>query len=157
MDHSPTPEPRPGTRTAPEPAAQPAPQSAPPAGRYSRVDDRAADRRLRVAAVVCGVLFLGLIAWLGGSYLLRETELNGTVPTFQTVSDTEVQLQLSVRKSEGTSGVCTVRSQGADGAVVGQSDFQVPAAGSSYDEVVTLRTTARGTTAELLGCTPDKK
>ncbi|MEU5388422.1 DUF4307 domain-containing protein [Kitasatospora cineracea] len=146
MDHSPTP------RT---PAAGPA--AAPPAGRYSRTDDRAADRKLRIAAVVCGVLFLGLIAWLGGSYLLRETKLNGTVPTFQAVSDTELQLQLSVRKSDGTAGVCTVRSQGADGAVVGQSDFQVPAAGSSYVEVVTLRTTARGTTAELLGCTPGKK
>ncbi|WP_051732332.1 DUF4307 domain-containing protein [Kitasatospora phosalacinea] len=152
MDHSPTPE----TRTAPPAATSAAAPVAPPAGRYSRADDRAADRRLRVAAAVCGVLFLGLIAWLGGSYLLRETKLNGTVPTFQTVSDTEVQLQLSVRKSEGTSGVCTVRSQGTDGSVVGQSDFQVPAAGSSYDEVVTLRTTARGTTAELLGCTPDK-
>ncbi|RKE20889.1 DUF4307 domain-containing protein [Streptomyces sp. TLI_171] len=141
MDQSPTP-------TAPPTV---------PAGRYSRTDDRAADRRLRVAAVVCGVLFLGLITWLGGSYLLRETTMNGAVPTFQTVSDTEVQLQLSVRKSEGTAGVCTVRSQGEDGAVVGQSDFQVPAAGSSYDKVVTLRTIARGTTAELLGCTPDKE
>ncbi|QKW21334.1 DUF4307 domain-containing protein [Kitasatospora sp. NA04385] len=145
MDHSPTPE----TRTAPP--------AAPPAGRYSRADDRTADRRLRVAAAVCGVLFLGLIAWLGSSYLLRETRMNGTVPTFQAVSDTELQLQLSVRKSAGTSGVCTVRSQGTDGSVVGQSDFQVPAAGSSYDQVVTLRTTARGTTAELLGCTPDKE
>ncbi|MFB7946366.1 DUF4307 domain-containing protein [Kitasatospora phosalacinea] len=149
MDHSPTPE----TQTAPRTA----PPVTPPAGRYSRGDDRAADRKLRVAAAVCGVLFLGLVAWLGGSYLLRETKLNGTVPTFQAVSDTELQLQLSVRKEDGTAGVCTVRSQGADGAVVGQSDFRIPAAGGSYDEVVTLRTTARGTTAELLGCTPDKE
>ncbi|KIQ64180.1 hypothetical protein TR51_32825 [Kitasatospora griseola] len=129
---------------------------APPAGRYSRADDRTTDRRLRIAGAVFGVLLVGLIAWLGGSYLLRETKLNGTVPTFQTVSDSEVQLQLSVRKSDGTSGVCTVRSQGADGAVVGQSDFQVPARGTTYDKVVTLRTTSRGSTAELLGCTPDK-
>ncbi|MEV4556962.1 DUF4307 domain-containing protein [Kitasatospora sp. NPDC049285] len=146
MDHPPTPA-----------STAPARQPAVPAGRYGRGDDdRAADRRLRVAAVVCGVLFLGLIGWLGGSYLMRETTMNGTVPTFQTVSDGEVQLQLSVRKSEGTGGVCTVRSQGADGAVVGQSDFPVPTAGTSYVQVVTLRTTARGTTAELLGCTPDR-
>ncbi|MFJ1752100.1 DUF4307 domain-containing protein [Kitasatospora sp. NPDC088134] len=149
MDHSPTP--------APQQAAPAAVPAAAPAGRYGRTDDRAADRRLRVAAVVCGVLFLGLIGWLGSSYLLRETALNGTVPSFQAVSDTELQLQLSVRKSAGTGGVCTVRSQGADGAVVGQSDFQVPAEGDSYVKVVTLRTTARGTTAELLGCTPDGK
>ncbi|MFI9782255.1 DUF4307 domain-containing protein [Kitasatospora sp. NPDC051984] len=136
----------------------PTPQQplAPPVGRYSRSDDRTTDRRLRIAGVVFGVLLVGLIAWLGTSYLLRETKLNGTVPTFQPVSDSELQLQLSVRKSEGTSGVCTVRTQGVDGAVVGQSDFQIPAEGTTYDKVVTLRTTSRGSTAELLGCTPNK-
>lgn len=59
-----------------------------------------------------------------------------------------------MRKTEGTAGSCTVRSQGEDGAVVGVADFPVPAAGTGYDAVVSLRTTARGTTAELLGCTP---
>ncbi|MFD7640034.1 DUF4307 domain-containing protein [Kitasatospora sp. NPDC059795] len=141
MDQSPTPQ----------------PPLAPPAGRYSRSDDRTTDRRLRIAGALFGALLVGVIAWLGSSYLLRETKLNGTVPTFQTVSDGEVQLQLSVRKGDGVSGVCTVRSQGTDGAVVGQSDFQVPAEGTTYDKVVTLRTTARGSTAELLGCTPDDK
>ncbi|MCP2307328.1 MULTISPECIES: DUF4307 domain-containing protein [Kitasatospora] len=125
-----------------------------PEGRYSRRTDREADRKLRIAAVVCGVLFLGLIGWLGTSYLLRETAMNGSVPTFQAVSDSELQLHLAVRKTEGTGGVCTVRSQGEDGSVVGQHDFPVPNAGDSYDAVVTLRTTARGTTAQLLGCTP---
>jgi hypothetical protein len=127
-----------------------------PDGRYSRRSDREADRRLRIAAVICGVLFTGLIAWLGASYLLRATTINGSIPTFQAVSDSELQLQLSVSKTSGTAGVCTVRSQGTDGGVVGQFDFPVPAAGSSYDAVVTLKTTARGTTAELLGCTPAK-
>ncbi|MFD9130590.1 DUF4307 domain-containing protein [Kitasatospora sp. NPDC059571] len=130
--------------------------SAPPAGRYSRRTDAEADRRLRIAAVVCGVLFLGVVAWFGASYVLRESALNGTVPTFQAVSDDEMQLQLSVTKNAGTGGVCTVRSMSADKTVVGQSDFRVPAAGTSWTKVVTLRTTARGTTAELLGCTPDK-
>ncbi|MER7768633.1 DUF4307 domain-containing protein [Kitasatospora sp. NPDC096140] len=127
-----------------------------PEGRYGRGGDREADRRLKVVGAVCGVLGLGLIAWLGGSYLLRETKINGSVPTFQVVSDSEVQLHLTVRKSEGQAGTCTVRSQGDDHGVVGVADFPVPAAGDSYDAVVTLRTTARGTTAELLGCTPAK-
>ncbi|GAA4862585.1 DUF4307 domain-containing protein [Kitasatospora terrestris] len=125
-----------------------------PEGRYSRRTDQEADRRLRTAAIVCGVLFLGLVGWLGTSYLLRETAINGSVPTFQAVSDSELQLQLSVSKREGTAGVCTVRSQGEDGGVVGQYDFPVPAEGDRYSAVVTLRTTARGTTAQLLGCTP---
>ncbi|GAA0680908.1 DUF4307 domain-containing protein [Kitasatospora atroaurantiaca] len=127
-----------------------------PEDRYGRLSNREADRRLKLVGAVCGVLFLGLVAWLGGSYLLRETAMNGTVPTFEVVSDSAVQVHLSVRKSDGTGGICTVRSQAADGSVVGLYDFPVPAAGDSYDEVVTLRTTARGTTAELLGCTPAK-
>ncbi|MEV6975076.1 DUF4307 domain-containing protein [Kitasatospora sp. NPDC093806] len=125
-----------------------------PEGRYGRRGDRETDRRLKVIGVVCAVLGLGLIAWLGGSYLIRETKINGAVPTFQAVSDTEVQLHLSVRKTDGTAGSCTVRSQAENGAVVGVADFPVPADGSGYDAVVSLRTTARGTTAELLGCTP---
>ncbi|GAA1230660.1 DUF4307 domain-containing protein [Kitasatospora nipponensis] len=127
-----------------------------PEGRYGGRTDQEADRRLKVAGAVCALLVLGLVAWLGGSYLLRETKLNGTVPTFQVVSDSEVQAQLSVTKDSGTGGVCTVRSQAADGSVVGQLDIPVPTAGSSFVQVVTIRTTARGTTAELLGCTPTK-
>ncbi|MEV8100102.1 DUF4307 domain-containing protein [Kitasatospora sp. NPDC085879] len=128
--------------------------AAPPEGRYSRRSDAEADRRLRIAAVVCGVLFLGVVAWLGTSYILRESVISGTVPSFEAVSDHEVQLQLSVRKETGTAGVCTVRSMAADKSVVGQYDFPVPAEGSTWSQVVTLRTTARGVTAELLGCTP---
>lgn len=128
----------------------------PPEGRYGRRSDREADRRLKAAGAVCGVLFLGLIAWMGGSYLMRETTMNGTVPAFEVVSDSAVQVHLSVNKSNGTAGHCTVRSQAPDGSVVGLSDFPVPAAGSSYDGIVTLKTTARGTTAELLGCSPSK-
>ncbi len=127
-----------------------------PEGRYGRGGDRDSDRRLKVVGAVCGVLGLGLIAWLGGSYLLRETKINGSVPTFQVLSDSEVQLHLTVRKGDGQAGTCTVRSQGDDHAVVGVADFPVPAAGDSYNAVVTLRTTSRGTTAELLGCTPAK-
>ncbi|MFJ9697474.1 DUF4307 domain-containing protein [Kitasatospora sp. NPDC101183] len=128
----------------------------PPEGRYGRSGNGESDRRLKVVGVVCGVLGLGLITWMGGSYLLRESKINGSVPTFQVVSDSEVQLHLSVRKSDGQAGTCTVRSQGDDHAVVGVADFPVPAAGSTYEATVTLRTTARGTTAELLDCTPAK-
>ncbi|MFE9425258.1 DUF4307 domain-containing protein [Kitasatospora sp. NPDC006697] len=128
----------------------------PPAGRYGGRSDQEADRRLKVVGVVLGVVVLGLIAWFGGAYLLRETKLNGTLPTFQVVSDTEVQAQLSVTKDSGTAGTCTIRSEAADHSVVGQLDVQVPKAGSSFSEVVTIRTTARGTTAELLGCTAAK-
>lgn len=125
-----------------------------PAGRYGGRSDREADRRLKIVGAVCGALLIGLVAWLGGSYLLRETKLNGTVPTFQVIDDSHVQAQLSVLKSNGTGGVCTIRSQAPDGSVVGQLDVQVPSSGSSFNQIVTIRTTARGTTAELMSCTP---
>ncbi|MGW6919622.1 DUF4307 domain-containing protein [Kitasatospora sp. NPDC054939] len=127
-----------------------------PEGRYGRRGDREADRRLRIAGAVCGVLALALLAWIGGSYLIRETAINGSVQSFEAVSDSEVKLHLVVSKAGGTAGSCTVRSQSEDGAVVGMADFAVPAAGDDYDAVVSLRTTARGTTAQLLGCTPAK-
>jgi hypothetical protein len=127
-----------------------------PEGRYGGHSDQEADRRLKRAGIVLGVLVLGLVAWLGGSYLMQASKLSGTVPEFQVVSDSAVQAQLSVTKSSGTGGTCTIRSQAADGSVVGQLDVPVPTAGSSFVQVVTIRTTARGTTAELMGCTPSK-
>ncbi|MER5635930.1 DUF4307 domain-containing protein [Kitasatospora sp. NPDC002227] len=137
-----------GTRTSTTPL--------PAADRYGRRSDAAADRRLKAAAVVCSVLFLGLIAWLGGSYLLREAKLNASVTGFEVVSDSAVEVQLSVGKQDGAGGVCTIRSKAADGSVVGLTDVPVPKAGGDFTRTVTLRTTARGTTAELLGCTPAK-
>ncbi|GAA3007854.1 DUF4307 domain-containing protein [Kitasatospora albolonga] len=127
-----------------------------PQGRYGRTSDREADRRLRTLGVVCGALGLALVGWLGWSYVSKGSEMNGLVPGFQVVSDSAVQVQLSVHKSDGKAGVCTIRAQAEDGGVVGLHDFQVPAAGGTYDEVVTLRTTARATSAQLLGCTPAK-
>ncbi len=141
--------------TTSSPASAPAAPGL-PEGRYGRRSDRDADRRLKLVGLVCGVLCLGLIAWLGSSYLVRETRMNGTVLAFQPVSDTAMQVRLSVSKTDGTSGVCTIRSQSPDASVVGLSDFPIPAAGSSYDQILTLRTTSRGTTAELMGCTPSK-
>jgi hypothetical protein len=128
----------------------------PPEGRYGRRSDRDADRRLKAAGAVCGVLLLALVAWLGGSYLLRASAMNGAVTLFHPASDGEMDFHLSVTKTSGKAGVCTVRSQAPDGLVVGQSDFPVPAAGSSYEQDETLKTTARGTTAQLLGCSLTK-
>jgi hypothetical protein len=136
-----------GTTTAPVGAGD---------DRYGRRDDREADRRLKVVGAVCGALAIGLVAWFGASYVMTASKLNGEVVTFQVVSDSEVQAQLNVSKDSGTGGVCTIRSEAPDQSVVGQLDVPVPKAGSSFSEVVTIKTTARGTTAELLSCTPSK-
>ncbi|MGF1428325.1 DUF4307 domain-containing protein [Kitasatospora sp. LaBMicrA B282] len=127
-----------------------------PQGRYGRRSDQQADRTLKLVGVVLAVLVVGLVAWLGGSYIETASKLNGAVPTFSIVSDSQVQAELSVLKDSGTGGTCTIRSQAADGSVVGQLDVPVPKQGTSFVQNITIRTTARGTTAELMGCTPSK-
>ncbi|MDH6112511.1 hypothetical protein P3T36_001394 [Kitasatospora sp. MAP12-15] len=126
-----------------------------PEGRYGTTGDQA-DRRLKFVGAGLAVVILGLIAWLGGSYLLQQSKLNGTVIAFQVVSDSQVQVELAINKDSGTSGTCTLRSQSPDGTVVGQTDVDIPSHGTAFQQVVTIRTTARGTTGELLSCTPTK-
>ncbi len=126
-----------------------------PEGRYGRAADAAADRRLRAVAVVCGGLVVAALA-LGGWWYVSGNSVSGDVISFQVVSDSQVRAQLQVYKGAGQTVVCTLRSQGSDQSEVGRRDVIVSAPGSTVDTVVTIRTTARGTTAELLSCEPAK-
>ncbi|MFS4097020.1 DUF4307 domain-containing protein [Streptomyces sp. AF1A] len=121
-----------------------------PEGRYGRSSDERADRRLRIAAAVLGAMLLALVGYFGYHYVV-ETRISAQVITFQ-ASDSAVQVHLEVHKDAGTSGYCTLRSQAADGSEVGRADFRFSGPATRIDKVVTLRTTAKGTTAELLGC-----
>ncbi|MEU7086090.1 DUF4307 domain-containing protein [Streptomyces achromogenes] len=121
-----------------------------PEGRYGRSSDERADRKLRIAASVLGVALLALVGYFAYHYVAR-SEISAQVITFQASDDT-VKVHLEVHKDAGTSGYCTVRSQSDDGAEVGRADFRFSGPDKRIDKVVTLRTTARGTTAELLGC-----
>ncbi|MEU3954257.1 DUF4307 domain-containing protein [Streptomyces achromogenes] len=121
-----------------------------PEGRYGRSSDERADRKLRIAASVLGVALLALVGYFAYHYVAR-SEISAQVITFQASDDT-VKVHLEVHKDAGTSGYCTVRSQSDDGAEVGRADFRFSGPDTRIDKVVTLRTTARGTTAELLGC-----
>ncbi|MFJ7148730.1 DUF4307 domain-containing protein [Streptomyces sp. NPDC100445] len=121
-----------------------------PEGRYGRSSDERADRKLRIAATVLGAALLALVGYFAYHYV-AQNEISGQVITFQ-ASDDAVRVHLEVRKDADASGYCTVRSQSADGAEVGRADFRFSGSATRIDRVVTLRTTARGTTAELLGC-----
>ncbi|GAB1337502.1 DUF4307 domain-containing protein [Streptomyces sp. E-15] len=122
----------------------------PPEGRYGRPSDERADRKLRIAGWVLGAALLALVGYFAYHYVARN-EISAEVITFR-ASDDAVKVHLEVRKDAGTSGYCTVRSQSADGAEVGRADFRFSGSATRIDKVVTLRTTAQGTTAELLGC-----
>lgn len=124
-----------------------------PEGRYGRSSDERADRKLKVAAVVFGTALLALIGYFAYHYV-AQNEISAQVITFD-ASDNAVKVHLEVHKDSGASGYCTLRSQAADGDEVGRADFRFSGSATRIDRVVTLRTTSKGTTAELLGCHAD--
>jgi hypothetical protein len=124
-----------------------------PEGRYGRPADERSDRNLKIVGTVLAVALLALVGWLGYHYV-GQNEISGQVITFQ-ASDDAVKIHLEVRKDADASGYCTLRSQSADNVEVGRADFRFGGHATRIDRVVTLRTTARGTTAELLGCHAD--
>ncbi|MEU5277361.1 DUF4307 domain-containing protein [Streptomyces asoensis] len=125
-----------------------------PEGRYGRSSDERADHKLKIAAVVLGAFVLALIGYFAYHYV-GQNKISAEVITFKATSAEAVELHLEVRKDAGVSGYCTVRSQSADGAEVGRADFRFSGADTRIDRTVTLRTTTKGTTAELLGCHAD--
>jgi hypothetical protein len=121
-----------------------------PEDRYGRSSDERADRTLRIVGGVLGAALLALVGWFAYHYV-GQNEISAEVITFETSGDT-VKAHLEVRKDADATGVCTLRSQAADGTEVGRKDFRFGGHATRIDQVVTLRTTAPGTTAELLGC-----
>jgi hypothetical protein len=125
-----------------------------PEGRYGGSSDQRADRKLKIAGVVLGALLLALMGYFAFHYV-GQNKISAQMIAFEATSDSAVRVHLEVRKDAGTSGYCTVRSQAADGAEVGRADFRFSGPDTRIDKVVALRTTAKGTTAELLGCHAD--
>ncbi|GAA0633130.1 DUF4307 domain-containing protein [Streptomyces thermocarboxydovorans] len=124
-----------------------------PEGRYGRSSDERADRTLKVVGAVLGALLLGLVGWFGYHYVVQN-EISAELISFDAGEDA-VRVHLEVRKDAAATGYCTVRSQAENGAEVGRADFRFDGDATRIDKVVTLRTTAPGTTAELLGCHAD--
>ncbi len=124
-----------------------------PESRYGRSSDERADRTLKVVGAVLGVVLLAVIGWFGYHYV-GQNKISGELIGFELAEDS-VQVHLEVRKDAGATGYCTVRSQAEDGDEVGRADFRFDGDDTRVDKVVTLRTKAAGTTAELLGCHAD--
>ncbi|MFF1708004.1 DUF4307 domain-containing protein [Streptomyces sp. NPDC058252] len=122
-----------------------------PEGRYGPSADQRADRKLKVIGGALGVVLLVVVGWFA-YYYVAQNKISAEVITFKATSDSAVEVHLEVRKDAGAHGYCTLRSQAADGSEVGRADFRFDQKSSRIDRVVTLRTTSRGSTAELLGC-----
>ncbi|MEV6163244.1 DUF4307 domain-containing protein [Streptomyces sp. NPDC052052] len=125
-----------------------------PENRYGRSADQRADRKLRILGAVLGVALLGVLCWIGYGYVVGRG-ISAEVIKFKVVSDERMDVHLEVRKGADVKGYCTLRSQHKDGSEVARKDVRFDAHSDRIDQVVSLRTTARATTVELLGCTDD--
>ncbi|MFF2327837.1 MULTISPECIES: DUF4307 domain-containing protein [unclassified Streptomyces] len=125
-----------------------------PENRYGHSADRRADRKLKIIGSVLGVALLGVVGWIGYDYVAGQG-ISAEVIKFKVVSDERVDVHLEVRKGEDIQGYCTLRSQHEDGRDVARKDFRFDEHTDRIDRVVSLRTTARATNVELLGCTDD--
>jgi hypothetical protein len=139
-------------------AVQPGPPHSPPEGRYGREDrrfgaeaDARANRTLKVVAIVLGSLAaVGLIVY-GWTYI-NGTKVSAQVVAFKVVSDQAVEIHLEVHKDAGATAVCTVRSVDANQSEVGRKVVRLSQHAKQVDTVITLRTTSRGETGELVSC-----
>lgn len=125
-----------------------------PENRYGRSADQRADRKLKIIGAVLGAVVLGVIGWIGYGYVSGQG-LSAEVIKFKVVSDEKVEVHLEVRKDRDAKGYCTLRSQRKDGTDVARKDFRFDGDTDRIDRVLSLRTTSRATSVELLGCTDD--
>ncbi|WP_374775541.1 DUF4307 domain-containing protein [Streptomyces sp. NBC_01310] len=124
-----------------------------PEGRYGRSADERADRKLKIIGAALGVLLLSVIGWIGWGYISGQS-VSAEVIKFQVISDTEVKVHLEVRKEASVTGVCSLSSQDEGHGEVGRADFTFAQPEERVDEVVTVKTTRRATTIELVACQP---
>ncbi|MFD6533022.1 DUF4307 domain-containing protein [Streptomyces sp. NPDC060184] len=127
-------------------------REATPEGRYGRNRDQQADRTLRVVGAVLGAALVGVIVWIGVDYI-GGTDISAELIKSKVVSDERAEAHLEVHKDEDSGGFCTVRALDAAGSEVARKDFRFDQHVGRIDEVVALRTTARASAVELVGCT----
>ncbi|MEV5686086.1 MULTISPECIES: DUF4307 domain-containing protein [unclassified Streptomyces] len=127
-------------------------REATPEGRYGRPEDQRADRKLKIVGAALGVVLLGVIAWIGFSYVGGK-DISAELIKSKVVSDTRAEAHLEVRKDRDSGGYCTLRALSEDGREVARKDFRFDQPSDRIDHVVALRTTSRATAVELMGCT----
>jgi len=125
-----------------------------PENRYGRSADQRADRKLRIIGSVLGVAFLGVVGWFGYDYISGQ-QISAEVIKRKVVSDERVDIQLEVHKKTDAQGYCTLRARNEDNAEVARKDFRFDDRTGRVDRIVSLRTTSRANSVELLGCTAD--
>jgi hypothetical protein len=122
-----------------------------PTGRYGRSADERADRKLRIIGAVLGIAVVIGVGYYG-FHSLTSQSVSGQVISYEAVTPTEMQIHLEVRKGKSTTGSCTVRALDTDHVEVGRKTVRYDQQKTEIDQVIDLRTTAKSTAAELVGC-----
>ncbi|MCX4548599.1 DUF4307 domain-containing protein [Streptomyces sp. NBC_01387] len=122
-----------------------------PAGRYGGSADQRADRKLKVIGAVLGAVALVVVGWFGYQSIGGKS-ISGEVISWDIASDHAVDVHLEVRKDANVHGTCTLRLRETDGDEVGRKDARFDQREKRIDQVITVRTTARATSVELVGC-----
>ena len=122
-----------------------------PEGRYGRSADERADRKLKIIGSVLGAGLIALIAWFGYAYVIDE-DVSGQLTGFKVTADDTVEVRLEITKDKGATAECTVRAQDTYHEEVGRKSFTFGQRQDDMIKVVTVRTTSRATSAELVGC-----
>ena len=122
-----------------------------PEGRYGRSAAERADRKLQIIGSVLGAGLIALIAWFGYAYVIGQ-DVSGQLTGFKVTADDTVEVRLEITKDKDATAVCTVRTLDTYHDEVGRKSFTFGQRQDDMIKVVTVRTTARATSAELVGC-----
>ncbi|MFI0774807.1 DUF4307 domain-containing protein [Streptomyces sp. NPDC021212] len=122
-----------------------------PEGRYGRSVDERADRKLKIIGSVLGAGLIALIAWFGYAYVIDE-DVSGQLTGFKVTSDDTVEVRLEITKDKDATAECTVRAQDTYHEEVGRKSFTFGQRQDDMVKIVTVRTTSRATSAELVAC-----
>ena len=121
------------------------------------MDDRYGRRpqasRNRVALlVIVGIAALFAATSLVFAWSRSGTQVGVSVGAYRVVSDDETTVTFAVTKPDGTAVGCRVIAQDRSGAVVGQQDVTLPAAGHQVSRTVSLRTRGRAVLGTVDSC-----
>ena len=127
-----------------------------PSGRYPDAHDPRRTRLILTVGLVVVVIAGLAIAWIGYQKFARQP-VTGTSAGYQVVSDSTVEVQVTVTRTDPSRAVsCVVYAKDRDAAEVGRREFYVPPSNDSVIVVTSeVRTARPAAVGDVFGCGTD--